>query len=197
MVEWKFHFEMFTISFDKKQTNQMASNRRLVFNCSLNIARVWRKFRRNRSKQETLDTKLVANEWTKKITKLSTQINRWQQQSIYIKIHWKFVRKKAIKIPHTRTHVIQFNAQSFQFLCDMLISPYWLNCVEDWDFLLMLPLLSFHAVIVTFHRKIENWKSKNHRNALNDEMNCLTFKLWLTLSHTSSWNYIKQKSLLA
>lgn len=28
------------------------------------------------------------------------------------------------------------------------------------------------------------------------EMNCLTFKHWLTLSHTSSWNYITQQHLV-
>lgn len=33
------------------------------------------------------------------------------------------------------------------------------------------------------------WEKKQQ---INTEMNCFTFKLWLTLSHTSSWNYITQ-----
>lgn len=35
------------------------------------------------------------------------------------------------------------------------------------------------------------WNTWDRRKKIyNIEMNCFTFKLWLTLSHTSSWNYI-------
>lgn len=69
-----------------------------------------------------------------------------------------------------------------------------MNCVGEWDcyWCCRCRLFTLLSSLSTVKLKINN-----HRNAHNDEMNCLTFKLWLTLSHTSSWNYIKQKSLLA